>query len=114
MPRLLASQRPVSAGIDEALKWGNPYFSHNDRALLKWYCAKGWINIYFFRGTELADNAGLFIATDNKSMQTIRLFADSTLDEEEYRDLVGRAVALNDHGATQDTHPERDNRCVKT
>ena len=97
--RLLASQRQVSDEIDEAIKWGNPYFSANGRALLKWYCAKGWINVYFFKGRELADPDGLFIETDNRSMRTIRLFGDPTLDEEGYRDLVRRALILNGNDA---------------
>jgi hypothetical protein len=93
--RLLAAQRRVDMGIAEAIKWGNPYFSHDGRALLKWYCAKKWINVYFFRGVELADPDGLFIDTDNKAMRTIRLFDDSVLDEAGYRDLVARALALD-------------------
>lgn len=42
---LLSLQGEVSDQIEASIKWGNPYFSYNGKALLKWYCAKDWINV---------------------------------------------------------------------
>lgn len=92
--QLLALQQDVDSAIEGAIKWQNPYFSYNGHALLKWYCANDWINVYFFKGAQLQDPAHLFEETDNKSMRTIKLFADSELNEDAYWELVKSAVDL--------------------
>jgi hypothetical protein len=66
------------------------------QALLKWYVAKDWINVYFFKVMQFDDPNGLFEETDNKTMRTIKLYRDSTPDEAAYRELVRAAVRLND------------------
>lgn len=93
---LLDVQQSVGSNIESAIKWQNPYFSYNGQALLKWYVAKDWINVYFFKGVQFDDPNGLFEETDNKTMRTIKLYRDSTLDEAAYRELVRAAVRLND------------------
>lgn len=85
-------QKGVSAHIVGEIKWDNPYFSVNNKYLLKWYVGKGHINVYFTNGIELNDPIHLFEPTGNKKMRTIKLFFDSNLDEKAYRELVSCAV----------------------
>jgi hypothetical protein len=92
---LLAIQHEASKNIESAIKWGNPYFCYNGKALLKWYCANNWINVYFFRGKELNDKNGLFIKTDNMKMRTIKIFVETEINDEGYLDLIRQAVALS-------------------
>lgn len=92
---LLAIQQQANTNIEMEIKWGNPYFSYNGKALLKWYCANDWINIYFFRGTGINDSNNLFIETNNKKMRTIKIFADTNIDGEGYLNLIRQALNLN-------------------
>jgi hypothetical protein len=92
---LLELQQSVEPSVEGAIKWQNPYFSYNGQALLKWYCAKEWINVYFFKGIQLDDPHHLFEDTDNKAMRTIKLFVDTKLNTEAYKELVKEAVELN-------------------
>lgn len=92
---LLTLQREASINIYASIKWGNPYFTYNGKALLKWYCANGWINVYFFRGVDLNDHSGLFVNTDNKKMRTIKVFADTKINRVSYIDLCQQALTLN-------------------
>jgi len=83
-----------SATFVEHLKWRHPYFELNGSAVLKWFCAKGWINVYFFRGCELTDTAGLFELTNNTKMRTVRIYADTNLYRQGFRDLITEAADL--------------------
>lgn len=79
----------------EHIKWGNPYFEIAGSAVMKTFCAKDWINVYFFRGCELADPDELFEATTNARMRTIRITSRTVLDPAPFRDLLARAVELS-------------------
>ena len=81
--------------MEMSIKWRNPFFSHNG-AVLKWFVAKEWINVYFFKGSSLDDPAGLFIPTDNEEMRTIRLIETDKVPGKTIADLVRRAVALQE------------------
>ncbi len=83
-----------AACLGEHIKWGHPYFDHDGAAVTKWFCAKGWINVYFFRGRELADPQGLFERSTNSRMLTVKVTPNRLLDRNAFRDLVRRAVAL--------------------
>lgn len=90
----LLSEIRAAARFEEHIKWGNPYFDIDGAAVLKTFCAKQWINVYFFRGHELADRAGLCEPTTNVRVRTIRITSDSTLEQGAVRDLVMRAAEL--------------------
>ena len=94
--KLLDVQNQANKEIVSAIKWSNPFFSYNGKALLKWYCANGWINVYFFKGKELNDKSGLFIETKNTKMRTLKIFAETEINEEGYLDLIKQAVVLNE------------------
>ncbi len=59
--------------VDEAIKWGNPFFSVNGHAVAKVFVARDWINVYFYRGTELADPDNLLGAKGNSAMMRLRV-----------------------------------------
>jgi hypothetical protein len=80
--------------FDEHIKWGNPYFEIDGSAVLKTFCAKRWITIYFFRGRELTDPAGLFETTTNVRMRSIRITSHTILEQGVVRDLAARAAGL--------------------
>lgn len=92
--RLLSDIR-AAAPFGEHIKWGNPYFEIDGSAVVKTFCAKDWINVYFFRGRELADPAGLFETTTNARMRTIRITSRTILDQAAFRDLLAGAVELS-------------------
>lgn len=83
----------TSALLSEHIKWGHPYFDFKGSAVLKWFCAKKWVNVYFFRGRELSDPCELFDPSDNHRMLTVKVRDDQSLDHTAFRDLV-RAAAL--------------------
>lgn len=93
--QLLEIQEQVNSDIEGSIKWGNPFFSYHGQALLKWYCAKEWINVYFYKGIDIPDPAHMFEETDNKTMRTVKLFADTKLDSKAYAELVKAALQLN-------------------
>jgi len=61
----------AAAPFGEHLKWRHPYFELDNAAVLKWYCAKEWINVYFFRGRELPDPHRLFQPSENRSRSVV-------------------------------------------
>lgn len=83
-----------AACLGEHIKWGHPYFDHDGAAVTKWFCAKGWISVYFFRGRELADPQGLFERSTNSRMLTVKVTPNRLLDRNAFCDLVRMAVAL--------------------
>ncbi|MFZ2501285.1 MAG: DUF1801 domain-containing protein [Nocardioides sp.] len=92
-----------AASLAEHIKWGNPYFDYDGAAVTKWFCAKGWINVYFFRGRELADPQGLFEDSTNSRMLTVKVRPDRVLDRSAFRDLIRSAVALAKEGDADPT-----------
>jgi len=78
----------------EHISWRHPYSELDGAAVLKWFCAKEWINVYFFRGRELSDQHRLFESSDNARMRTVRLAAATDLNRSEFQDLVQAAAAL--------------------
>ncbi len=91
--RLLEEIR-AAAPFGEHIKWRHPYFDLEGAAVLKWFCAKDWINVYFFRGRELRDPHGLFQPSDNSKMLTVKVTQATDLDSVAFRELVRAAAAL--------------------
>lgn len=97
----------ASARLGEHIKWGNPYFDHSGAAVTKWFCAKGWINVYFFRGREIPDPHGLFEPSANSRMLTVKVTEALEVDRSAFRDLVRAAAALAASGAQDAASPSR-------
>lgn len=90
----LAAQviRGSSSEITESLKWANPYFDLNG-SFIKFFVAKDWVNIYFYKGYLLESN--IFEPSDNTRMRTVKMYADKTFDKTSFTMLVSEAVKLN-------------------
>lgn len=87
----------AGADLDEAIKWGQPYFSLNGRAVVKLYAARDWINVFYYRGAELPDPEGLLVGDGPSGMRRLRAHrGDSDLPLAEIRRLVGVAATLSD------------------
>lgn len=80
--------------VTESIKWGQPHFDGRS-AVLKWYCARGWTNVIFYRGHLLADVTGLFEPTDNVRMRTWRIAPDQAVVGTGFDRLLAQAVALD-------------------
>lgn len=91
--QLLADIRG-SGRLGEHIKWGHPYFELDGAAVLKWFCAKDWINVYFFRGRELPDPHGLFAPSSNARMLTVKVTPEKLPDRTAFTALVRDAVTL--------------------
>lgn len=100
----------AAAPFGEHIKWANPYFEIDGSAILKTFCAIEWINVYFFRGRELADPAGLFETTTNARMRTIRITSHTVLEQTAVRDLVARAAQLAQQLGTLSRVPDDDDK----
>lgn len=59
-----------------------------------YFCANDWVNVYFLRGRELPDPAGLVAPSDNKRMLTVKVTPGLDLDREAFRELVRVATTL--------------------
>lgn len=59
--------------VDESVKWGNPFFSVHGRAIVKIFVAREWINVYFYRGSELADPHHVLGPEGNSTMTKLRV-----------------------------------------
>ncbi|MEU6221962.1 DUF1801 domain-containing protein [Streptomyces sp. NPDC047022] len=71
-----------SAGpFDEAIKWGHPYFAVNDRAVVKIFTARDWINVFFYRGVELTDTAMLLEPDERARMRKTRILRGQPLPQ---------------------------------
>lgn len=84
----------TAASLTEHIKWNHPYFDRDGAAVTKWFCAKDWINVYFFRGREVAGPQGLFEPSTNLRLLTVKVTPDRMLDRKAFRDLVRDAAAL--------------------
>ncbi len=91
---MLAEIRSADGPLSESLKWGNPYFSRHS-AVLKWFVAKDWINVYFYRGHLMADPNGYFEPTQNARMRTLRVTADRIVAPSAFRELLDQAIRLD-------------------
>lgn len=92
--KLLQVTLECAPDLEGAIKWGNPYFSHNGKAAIKWYIGKEWINVYFYNGKLIEDPTNLFIETDNKAMRTVKIFDEQPFDYELLKPLLRQAVSI--------------------
>lgn len=91
---MLVDIRALPVALAESIKWGNPYFEQRG-AVVKWYVAKEWINVYFYKGHLLDDPQGVFELTDNCRMRTIKITPARPLDRAPFAELLQAAVALD-------------------
>jgi hypothetical protein len=85
----------ADAEIAEDWKWDSPVFTHDGLV-----CAvsgfKDHVGVNFFKGASLKDPKKLFNSgLDAKTMRSINLKEEDTLDQKAFKDLVKAAVAFN-------------------
>lgn len=82
--------------LTEAIKWNMLCFSGRKRVVALSACQRH-LGVTFFRGTELADPAGLFAATgeNNTNIRTIRITTLENFNRSALQRLVHAAVALD-------------------
>ena len=92
----------LSAGLDEALKWGKPCFTAGGNvAIVQPF--KDFVALMFFKGSLLADPAGLLRDQGENSQAARRLefraLAEVTAGQDALRRFLAEAVALERAGA---------------
>lgn len=91
---LLADIRALPTPLQESIKWGNPHFDRHG-AVTKWYVAKDWINVYFYKGHLLDDPGRCFEPTANSRMRMIKIIESRSLNRAAFTALLRTAVDLN-------------------
>ncbi len=82
-----------SGPLDEAIKWGHPYFGLNGRAVVKIFVAREWLDVFFYQGAYLTDSTGLLGAAGSTSMRRLQIARNSDVPLE-LAALVCEAVTL--------------------
>lgn len=83
-----------SAPFDEALKWRQPFFSLNGKAVVKLFAAKEWINLFYYRGAGLSDPNGLLCEEGTSAMRRLRILRQQTPPLDDIRILTREAATL--------------------
>jgi hypothetical protein len=91
---LIKRTRRSKPKLDEFIKWKNPYFEKNG-AVLKWFVAKNWIDIFFYRGYELVEYQDMFREDENGKMRAIKILEDDKINYDRFEEMVKIAVKLN-------------------
>ncbi|PWJ53279.1 protein of unknown function (DU1801) [Quadrisphaera granulorum] len=81
--------------FEEAIKWSHPYFACSGRAVLKLHVARGWINIFFYRGAELNDPDHLLSNGGTSGMRRLRLERDAPLPVVQIQELSRQAANIS-------------------
>lgn len=92
--KFVTELRMLAPDIEESIKWKNPYFSLNG-ALLKFFVAKSWIDVFVYRGRELDSFQDLFYPDDNSKMRAIKIFEETPVEWQQIRSLLVAAIGLN-------------------
>ncbi|MFV0257447.1 MAG: YdeI/OmpD-associated family protein [Acidimicrobiales bacterium] len=74
-PAEMTALRPVllGAGLDEAIKWGKPCFSHGGANIVIMQEMKAFLSLMFFKGALLADPAGILAEQGPNSRSARRI-----------------------------------------
>jgi hypothetical protein len=81
--------------LTESIKWNNLCFSGRKLVCGLSACKKH-VSIFFFRGTELADPAGLFCGGEgNTNIRTVRITAAGEVNRRALAALLHAAIALD-------------------
>jgi uncharacterized protein YdeI (YjbR/CyaY-like superfamily) len=103
-PAEMTALRPVllDAGLDEAIKWGKPCYSHDGRNIAIMQEMKGFLALMFFKGALLEDRDGVLVEQGPNSRSARRIELTSVDDVTRLADtvtaLVGEAIAVEDAG----------------
>ena len=83
--------------LDESIKWGQPYFSLDGRAVMKIYTAHEWISIFFYHGAEIADPTELLGREGRSSMRRLQVRRDQAVPDA-LRDMIHQSLVIAEPG----------------
>jgi uncharacterized protein YdeI (YjbR/CyaY-like superfamily) len=111
-PAEIRTLRPLllAAGLDEAIKWAKPCYSHDDANITIIQEFSDKIALMFFKGILLDDPAGVLEEVGPNSHAARRLSFTSVGDVETHADVVTayveEAIAVEDAGTEVPPRPE--------
>ena len=94
-PDEMAALRPIllEAGLDEAIKWGKPTFSHDGKNIVIFQEMKEFLSLMFFKGALLKDPAGVLESQGENSRSALRICFRSVADVKRLSKTVKAYVA---------------------
>ncbi|MFV0524889.1 MAG: YdeI/OmpD-associated family protein [Acidimicrobiales bacterium] len=111
-PAEMTALRPIllDAGLDEAIKWGKPCFSHDGANIVIMQEMKNFLSLMFFKGALLADPAGVLVEQGPNSRSARRIEFTSVDDVTGLADTVTayvtEAIAAEAAGLEVEPAPE--------
>ncbi|WP_421120319.1 YdeI family protein [Aquihabitans daechungensis] len=111
-PEEMAELRTIllDGGLDEAIKWGKPCFSHGDKNIAIMQEMNDFLSLMFFKGALLEDPAGLLRSQGANTRSALRLELTSVDQVREQadtiRDFVADAVRVEEAGLSVGPAPE--------
>ena len=84
--------KKAAPDLDEQMKWGRPCYIGDDKVCYISVMTY-WVNLGFFRGTELKDPKGLLEGT-GKGMRHIKVHKVGDIDTDALTALIKQAAAL--------------------
>jgi uncharacterized protein YdeI (YjbR/CyaY-like superfamily) len=113
-PAEIAAVRPIllDAGLDEAIKWGKPCYSHGGKNIVIVQEFKDFLALMFFKGALLSDPAGVLESQGENTRSALRLCLTSVDDVCRHaatiRDYVAEAIAIEASGVALPPAPDLD------
>jgi uncharacterized protein YdeI (YjbR/CyaY-like superfamily) len=111
-PEVLVELRPLllACGLDEAIKWGKPCYSHNGHNVAIIQEMSEFVSLMFFKGALLDDAKGLLVDQGPNSRSAKRIEIDSAAAVKQLtpsiRALLKQAIKIEDEGRTVGPAPE--------
>ncbi len=111
-PDEMAALRPIllEAGLDEAIKWGKPTFSHDGKNIVIFQEMNDFLALMFFKGALLADPKGVLESQGPNSRSALRMcfrsVADVTRLSKTVTSYVAEAIAVEAAGLEVGPAPE--------
>lgn len=111
-PAELTAARKIllGCGLEEAIKWGKPTFSHEGDNIVILQEMKDFLALMFFKGALLPDPAGVLKSQGPNSRSALRVeitsVADLTRLKKTIKELVAAAIAVEQAGLKVAPAPE--------
>jgi len=100
----------LACGLDEAIKWNKPCYSHDGKNIAIMQEMKGFLALMFFKGALLADTAGVLESQGPNSRSASRICFTSVADVERLTGaveaFVAEAIAVEESGLEVGPAPE--------
>lgn len=103
-PEVIAKLRPIlrGCGLDEAIKWGKPCYSHDGKNILILQEMKPYLSVMFFKGALIDDTSGVLESQGPNTRSALRMCftkpADVTRLRTTVQDYVEQAIAIEAAG----------------